>query len=84
MKIHRRISRIIRRRGIRFVLPLKALQAGPGFQQRAVHAEVLVRHPSVLPRLRHYSFQKFLRHLGLQQPVAVLVSSISRRSLRTE
>ena len=54
------------------VLGLKTLRAGPRFQQRTVHAEVLVRRPSLFSRLRHHPLQKFLGYLGLQQPVAVL------------
>ena len=68
---HPGISRIVRWRRIGFVLPLKTLQTGPRFQQRVVHREVLVRHPSLLSRMRHHPRQKLLRHLGLQQAVAV-------------
>src|SRR5207237_8482064 len=72
MKIHAGISGILRRRPILFVLPLKTFQAGPRFQQRAIHGEVFVRCPSLLARLCHHPRQKFLGQLGLQPPIAVL------------
>ncbi len=38
---------------------------------RAVHREVLVRHPSLLSRERHGRLQKFPGHLRFQQPVPI-------------
>src|ERR1700674_5374505 len=50
-KIHRGVSRIVRWWRTVLAFGLKTLPAGPRFQQRTVHAEVLVRSPSLAPRL---------------------------------
>ena len=72
MKIHRRVTGIIGRCGRLLFLRLKALQARPGFQQRAVHREVLVGNQTRFPRPLHHLRQKLLGHRRLQQAVAVL------------
>jgi len=42
MKVDRGIAGIIRRRFLLLVFGLEALEAGPGFNQRAVDSEMLV------------------------------------------
>jgi len=56
--------------GIGPILGAEALVRGPGLDQRAVDGEVIVRHESL--RLLVHRREKLLRHLAVQQPVAVL------------
>ncbi len=52
------------------ILAAKALLRGPGLDQRAVHGEVLVGHEP--PGLLVHLGEESLRHIGSQQPIAVL------------
>src|SRR5579863_5960597 len=73
MKVHTGIARILCRLAFLFplcllrILPLKALQACPRFQQRSVHREMLVAEQILVPRLLQHSLEKLLRHLPFQQ-----------------
>lgn len=62
---------------IRLILGPEALHRRPGLNLRSVHREVLIRqklaHPLVTEQLR----QELARNVGLQQPVAVLLSANS-------
>src|SRR5438874_9138269 len=71
MEVHGWIARIVRRRRI-LVLPLKALQAGPCFNQCSIYGEVLVRSQALFLSLVDYMRQKLASHVGVQQAVSVL------------
>src|SRR3954465_12237226 len=63
------IAPAIRRRA-RAVLRPEALDAGPGFEERAVYREMLGREQRLDPRLRQHGGQELQRHIALQQAVA--------------
>src|SRR5208282_3609730 len=72
VKIHRRVTGVVRRRSLLVVLALKTLLAGPSFDQRAVHTEMLVRQPIVRARLLEHLGEGLRGDLALQQSVAIL------------
>src|ERR1700674_3999175 len=72
VKVHRRITRIIRRRSLWLILRLEAFQTRSRFQQRAVHREVLVAEQFVPPGLVQYPRKELLCDVAAQQPLAVL------------
>src|SRR5258706_3041513 len=53
-----------------FVFTAKAFLPRPSLDQRAIHREVLVRHPP--RRLLFPMSEKLLRQILIQQPIAVL------------
>jgi hypothetical protein len=59
-------------RRARTVLRLEALRAGPGFDERAVHREVLARQQPLHPALRQHRRKELRRDIAIEQPVAVL------------
>ncbi len=61
-----KVARLI----ITAVLFLKTFLAGPGFDQRAIHREVFIRH--IPPRLFPHALEKHSRHFLIQQPLAIL------------
>jgi len=52
------------------ILPLKALLARPGFDQRAVDGEMFVRHQARRPL--HHALKETARDRLIQEPVAIL------------
>src|SRR6187551_2839078 len=56
--------------GRRLVLAPKALHRGPGFDQRAVHGEVLIGEQLLLTRLAHHRIEEAPRAIFLDQPLA--------------
>ena len=56
----------------RRLLRPEALHRSPGFDQRAIHREVLARQQSLDPRLGQHCGEKLGCNLAFQQPVAVL------------
>src|SRR6266850_2552449 len=72
MKVHRRITRIIRRRLVCLVLQLKTLQTRGRFQQRAVNREVFIAEQFVPAGLLQYALKELFGDVAAQQPFAVL------------
>src|SRR5216683_10933 len=73
VEVDRRIARIVRRRiRRRLVLGAEALQAGRGFDQRAVDREVLVAQQPQTSRLTDHLIEEPLGNLVPEQPPAVL------------
>jgi hypothetical protein len=70
-KVHRGIAGIIGR-WLLLVLRLETLCSRPGFQQRAVDCEMLVRNQALGSRFLYYARQKLLGYVGLQQAVPIL------------
>lgn len=72
-EVHRRVLRVIvaaarRSRGDR----AHALVTGPGFEQRAVDGEVLMREELPRVRLRQHPLEEGFRDVALQQPLPIL------------
>src|SRR5271155_360408 len=72
VKVYRRIAAAVFGRRRLAILALKTLLARPGFNQRAVHREVIGREQLLRPRLFQYFFEEAIRHFALQQPLAIL------------
>jgi hypothetical protein len=72
VKVYRRIARIVRRsRGLGIFSP-KTLHARPGFQQRSIHGEVLIRQQTPLPCLPGHSLEEGFANIPIEQALAVL------------
>src|SRR5438132_1219482 len=71
VKVHGRVTRIIRRRARFLILALEALQRGPGFDQRPINGKVLVREQSERVRLRDSLPEELASNFSLQQALAV-------------
>src|SRR6266851_421337 len=73
MKVDRLIARIVGRfvRGW-LVLGAETLEAGSGFDERAVHGELLIRQQPPAISSQHDLVEEPLSHFVLQQPLAVL------------
>src|SRR5437773_9701623 len=73
VEIHGGIPWIIRRLLlVRSILPLEALQAGPGLHQRSVHREVLARQKISARRFGQNLIKEDLVDFTMQQPITVL------------
>src|SRR5258705_1234209 len=72
VKVHRRITRIIRRRLVLSLLRLESLQTRGCFQQRAVNREVFITEQFVPARLLQYARKELFGDVAAQQPLAVL------------
>src|ERR1051325_11267170 len=55
------------------VLAAKTLLSRPGFDQRAIHGEVFIRHEPA--RLRFHPSEKSLGQVLVQQPIAVFAEN---------
>src|SRR6516225_8404719 len=71
MEIDRRIAWIVRR-GTGLILPLKTLQPSPGFQQGAIHGEMLRGQEVATPRLLDHIFKEGPGNVPLEQAIAIL------------
>jgi hypothetical protein len=71
VEVHGRITRVVRRRGRRALLP-KALDPRGGFEQRVVDGEMLIRHQSGVSRLLEHVREKGLGDIPSQQAIAIL------------
>jgi hypothetical protein len=69
-----RVLRPPRRRGVR---ALEALQAGPRFDQRAVHREVLLRKQSPVAGLGHHMLEEGAGDVAVQQRCRSLVNTVA-------
>src|SRR5512138_2115863 len=58
--------------GRRTILALKALVTRPGFDQRPIHTEVLVREQLRAPGLSQHVVEELLGDVAFQQPIAIL------------
>src|SRR5437016_1636014 len=74
VEVERWIARIIRRRLVRWrrVLGPEALKTGRGFDERAVHAEMLVAQQPQPGRLAHHLVKEAPGDVVLEQSAAVL------------
>src|SRR6266550_654790 len=72
VKVHRRITGIIRRRLVWLILRLETLQTRGRFQQRAVNREVLIAEQFMSARLVQYPGKELFGDVAAQQPVAIL------------
>src|SRR5579871_2335685 len=74
MEVHPAIGRVPTRVpwiGRRFILGTEALQAGRGFDQRAIHREVLIAQQVQPIGLQHHLVEELATHVRVQQAVAV-------------
>ena len=76
VEVHGRVTRIIRTPVRVLILALEALKRGPGFDQRAIDREVLVREQSECLRLRDNLPKEFAGDLAFQQSVAIIEACI--------
>src|SRR2546425_3714841 len=72
VKVHCRITRIIRGRFVLLILRLETFQTGRCFQQGAVNCEVLVAKQFVPPRLVQHAGKELLGDVSAQQPLTIL------------
>src|SRR5436190_3168292 len=72
VKVHRRITRIIRRRLVCLILRLETLQTRGRFQQCAINREVFIAEQFVPARLVQYARKELFGDVAAQQPLTVL------------
>src|SRR6266487_2540829 len=72
VKVHCRITRIIRGRFVLLILRLETFQTGRCFQQGAVNGEVLITEQFVPPRLVQHTGKELLGDVPAQQPLTIL------------
>ena len=71
VEIHSGVARIIWR-WCWLILALKTLVAGPSFDERAIHTEVLVGKQVGHARLVQHQLEELLCDIALQEPVPIL------------
>jgi hypothetical protein len=72
VKINSRIAWVLRGRRVALIFALKTLLTRPNFDQRAVHAEMLIRQQIVGTRLFQHLHEELLGDVAIQQPLAIL------------
>jgi len=72
VKINSQIAGVLRARCAILIFKLKTLLTCPGFDQGAVHAEMLIRQQIIGACLFQYLCEEPLGDIAIQQPVAIL------------
>ena len=72
VEVHGRIAAAVCGRLRWLVFALKTLLSCPGFDQRSIHREVILRQQALCARLFQHRLEERLRDVAFQQPLAVL------------